>query len=71
MVSSNQRSIYEGIRKVVGSSNRGFITLDPERQPRIVTQPAKAAPATGAASELRAPQARPGTAPTTAGGSRR
>lgn len=50
MVCSNQRSIYEGIQKVVGSSNRGFISLDPERQARIVTPPPKATPA-----------ARPGT----------
>lgn len=55
MVSNNQRSINEGIRKVVGSSNRGFITLDPERQPRIVTQPAKA---NSAVSEFNSP-ARP------------
>ena len=60
MVCSNQRSIYEGIEKVVGSSNRGFISLDPERQARIVTQSPKATPATGAASEFRAPAARPG-----------
>lgn len=70
MVSSNQRSINEGIRKVVGSANRGFITLDPERQPRIVTQPAKATPVTGAVSEFRSPQARPGTA-ASGSGSRR
>ena len=58
MVCSNQRSIYEGIEKVVGSSNRGFISLDPERQARIVTQSPKATPATGAASEFRASEAR-------------
>lgn len=51
MVSSNQRSINEGIRKVIGSSNRGFATKDPERQPRIVTQPAKAVPASGKTNE--------------------
>ena len=55
MVFSNQRSINEGIRKVVGSSNRGFITLDPERRPRITPQPTKA---TGAASELSPPPVR-------------
>lgn len=70
MVSSNQRSINEGIRKVVGSSNRGFITLDPERQPRIVTQAAKAAPATGAVSGLQPQQARPGTAASGSGNRR-
>lgn len=69
MVSSNQRSIYEGIRKVVGSSNRGFVSLDPERQPRIVTQPAKAGSPAGAVSDFRSPPARPGTA--ASGGSRR
>ncbi|MFC5500204.1 hypothetical protein ACFPOE_21860 [Caenimonas terrae] len=61
MACNNQRSIYEGISKVVGSSNRGFITLDPERQCRIATQPAKALPGAGAMGEPRAPQARPGT----------
>ena len=61
MVSSNQRSIHEGIRKVVGSSNRGFITLDPERQPRIITQPAKAS---GAASEFTLLPVRPGSSET-------
>lgn len=71
MVSSNQRSIYEGIRKVVGSSNRGFVTLDPERQPRIVTQPAKATPAPGATGEFKSPRARPGTAASGSKGSRR
>jgi hypothetical protein len=49
MVSSNQRSINAGIRKVIGSSNRGFATMDPERQPRIVTQPAKTVAAGGKA----------------------
>lgn len=57
MVSSNQRSINEGIRKVVGSSNRGFATMDPERQPRIVTQAAKAVPA-GKTDESSATQSR-------------
>lgn len=38
MVSSNQRAIYAGLRKVIGSANRGFASIDPERQPRIVTQ---------------------------------
>lgn len=61
MVSSNQRSIYQSIQKVVGSSNRGFISLDPERQARIGTLGAKASPAMGADSEFRAPAARPGT----------
>lgn len=56
MVSSNQRSINEGIRKVIGSSNRGFATKDPERQPRIVTQPAKAVPAGGKADPSGAAQ---------------
>lgn len=46
---SNQRNINEGIRKVIGSSNRGFATMDPERQPRIVTQPAEAVPDGGKA----------------------
>jgi hypothetical protein len=50
MVSSNQRSINEGIRKVIGSSNRSFATTDPERQPRIVTQPARPAPTRAPAS---------------------
>lgn len=43
MVSSNQRSINEGIRKGVGSSNRGFASIDPERQRGIVTQGGKSA----------------------------
>lgn len=67
MVSSNQRSINEGISKVTGSSNRGFITLDPERQPRIVTQAVKATPAGGKASEFRSPQSRPGTQASSSG----
>ena len=46
MVCPNQRSIYESIQKVVGSSNRGFISLDPERQPRITTQAARPAAVT-------------------------
>ena len=71
MVSSNQRSIYQGIQKVVGSSNRGFSSLDPERQPRIVTQAAKAGVSTPAASVFRSPQARPGTAASSTGSSRR
>jgi hypothetical protein len=58
MVSSNQRSINEGIRKVIGSSNRGFATMDPERQPRIVTQAAKAVPASGKTDESSATQTR-------------
>jgi hypothetical protein len=59
---SNQRSIYEGIGKVVGSSNRGFLSLDPERQCRIVTQPAAAAAPAGTSTEFRVPQQqRPGT----------
>lgn len=58
MVSSNQRSINEGIRKVIGSSNRGFATLDPERQPRGFTQVAKAVPAGGKADPASATQAR-------------
>ena len=70
MVSSNQRNIYQGIRKVVGSSNRGFVTLDPERQPRIVTQPAKATPAPGAVGGFQPPQARPGTAASGSGNRR-
>jgi hypothetical protein len=70
MVCSNQRSIYEGISKAVGSSNRGFVTLDPERQCRIVTQPAKAAPPTGVAGEFRSPQARPDTSASSSGGRR-
>lgn len=59
MVSSNQRSIYEGIQKVVGSSNRGFISLDPERQVRIATQAPKATMPGGSGSDVRAPQTRP------------
>lgn len=53
MVSSNQRAIHEGLSKVIGSSNRGFASTDPERQPTIVTQggkkpaPDKTVPATG------------------------
>lgn len=58
MVSSNQRSINEGIRKVIGSSNRGFATMDPERQPRIVTQPARAVPASAKTDESSASQSR-------------
>jgi hypothetical protein len=58
MVSSNQRSINEGIRKVIGSSNRSFATTDPERQPRIVTQPARPAPAGARADPSSATQAR-------------
>lgn len=71
MVSSNQRSIYEGIRKVVGSSNRGFSSPDPERQPRIVTQGPKAVPGSGVAGPSRAPQVRPGTAVSNTGSPRR
>lgn len=53
MVSSNQRAIYQGLNKVIGSSNRGFASIDPERQPPIVTQggktpaPDKVVPAPG------------------------
>lgn len=43
MVPTNQRNIYEGIRKVIGSSNRGFASIDPERQGGIVTQGGKSA----------------------------
>jgi hypothetical protein len=70
---SNQRSIYQGIpHDVPGSSNRGFISLDPERQPCIVTQPPKAKkPAAPAAGEFRTPQARPGTAASETGSGRR
>ncbi len=52
MGSSNQRAIYQGLSKVIGSSNRGFASIDPERQPPIVTQagkkpaPEKSPPAT-------------------------
>jgi hypothetical protein len=60
MVSSNQRSIYEGIRKVIGSSNRGFITLDPERQPRAATQGPSGNPAHGS-GDFRPRQSRPET----------
>lgn len=45
MVSTNQHHLYEGIRKVIGSSNRGFASIDPERQRSIVTQGGKVAPA--------------------------
>ena len=70
-MSINQRSIYQGIpHDVPGSSNRGFISLDPERQPRIVTQPPKAKTATAAASEFRSP-ARPGTIGPVTGSNRR
>jgi hypothetical protein len=70
-VSINQRSIYQGIaHNIPGSSNRGFISLDPERQPRIVTQPPKAKTATAAASEFRTPS-RPGTIGSVTGSSRR
>ena len=62
MVSSNQRSIYESIGKVVGSSNRGFNSPDPERQCRIVTQPAgKPAPPARTSGEFGMPSQRPGT----------
>lgn len=40
MGTGNQRSIYERLGKVVGSSNRGFVSIDPERQPCIVTRSA-------------------------------
>jgi hypothetical protein len=70
MVSSNQRSINEGISKVIGSSNRGFITLDPERQPRIVDQVAKATSTGNKTSEFRPPQAQPGTGAKTGSSSR-
>lgn len=70
-MSINQRSIYQGIaHDVPGSSNRGFISLDPERQPRIVTQPAKAKTATAAASEFLA-SSRPGTIGSATGSHRR
>lgn len=35
---SNQSSINQGIRKVIGSSNRGFASMDPERQRAIFGQ---------------------------------
>ncbi|MDB5944346.1 MAG: hypothetical protein JWQ13_3912 [Ramlibacter sp.] len=41
---SSQRSINQGIAKVIGSSNRGFASMDPERQcDSIYTQPGKEA----------------------------
>ena len=43
MVSTNQRNIHQGIRKVIGSSNRGFVSIDPERQRGIGTQGSNAA----------------------------
>ncbi len=58
MVSSNQPSITEGILKVVGSSNRGFATTDPERQPRIIPRPAGPSPSSAKADESSATQAR-------------
>lgn len=62
MVPINQRRINEGIAKVAGSSNRGFITLDPERQPRAVTQALNSTPANGKGGGFRAQQERPCTA---------
>jgi hypothetical protein len=35
---SNQSSINQGIRKVIGSPNRGFASLDPERQRGVFIQ---------------------------------
>jgi hypothetical protein len=40
---SNQRAINQGNAKVIGSSNRGFASMDPERQcDSINTQPSQA-----------------------------
>ena len=51
---TNQRSINEGIRKVIGSSNRGFASMDPERQkvsaPQVREAPAKGDSSGGAAA---------------------
>lgn len=58
MVSSNKSSITEGIRKVIGSSNRGFATTDPERQSRIGTRPAGPTPSSAKVDESSATQAR-------------
>lgn len=57
MVSSNQRSINDGIRKVIGSSNRGFASMDPERQRPIVAQLGSTADP-GKAREVAPPQER-------------
>ena len=51
---TNQRSINEGIRKVIGSSNRGFASMDPERQkvtpPQVRETPAKGGTGGGGAA---------------------
>ena len=49
MVSTNQRHVHEGIRKVIGSSNRGFASIDPERQRGFVAQGGNVVPASSKA----------------------
>ena len=69
MVSTNQRHIYEGIRKVIGSSNRGFASIDPERQRGIVTQGGKVAPDSTKACDYRPNEVREAASKRTGEGS--
>jgi uncharacterized protein len=58
MASSNQGKGRQGSSKQVGSSNRGFASMDPNRQREIASQGGKAAHQKGTAHEFTTEEAR-------------